>query len=238
MSPRYNKTTATHYSSYRPPLHQLILGRVLTNVEMFSKGLDIGCGTGHSTIALAKYCDHVYGLEPSQSMLDESLSNTKITYLTGTGENIPLMDKSVEVITFAGSLFYAKSDPLIKEIQRVCRRRALAIVYDFELLLDYIILELGIRGKDAEARYTHDVNFSDQKDFTELLIGQEQISFEVAAVNLCHILLSSTDRFEVFQKRYGGLELFKQLLSSLELSRTTYRIKANIYFSKYKLNIE
>jgi len=54
--------------------------------EFFRVGLDAGCGTGHSAVALAKYCERVFGLDPSQSMLDVAQRHPKIAYLKGSGD--------------------------------------------------------------------------------------------------------------------------------------------------------
>src|SRR5690625_4484968 len=69
---RYDANAAAHYAAYRPPLHAMILGRVLTGNASFDIGLDIGCGTGYSAVALAKYCKFVYGIDPSPSMLNRA----------------------------------------------------------------------------------------------------------------------------------------------------------------------
>lgn len=90
MTEGYDRAVAAHYSSYRPPLHQMILQKVLSSEELFDDGLDVGCGTGYSAVALADYCLRVYGVEPSQSMLDLAMPHDKIIYLKGTSGNIPL----------------------------------------------------------------------------------------------------------------------------------------------------
>lgn len=145
MSEQYNQATAFHYASYRPPLHSMILGYVLSTEESFRNGLDVGCGTGYSAIALTKYCTHVFGVEPSASMLAEATENKKITYQQGSGANLALPNKSVDLVTFAGSLFYAKSEELIKELKRVCHAQAVVIPYDFEVLSNDVLLQFGIR---------------------------------------------------------------------------------------------
>jgi len=159
MTEQYNPGVATQYSSYRPPLHQMILGRVLSSRETFHNGLDVGCGTGYSAVALAQHCLHVYGIDPSQSMLDEAMPHAKITYLKGAGEYLPLRDRSLDVVTFAGSLFYTKSDTLMRELKRVCRLKALAISYDFEILLDDALRQYGISSQVPETDYEHSANF-------------------------------------------------------------------------------
>jgi ubiquinone/menaquinone biosynthesis C-methylase UbiE len=60
--------------------------------------LDIGCGTGNYTIALANKGLNFYGVEPSVEMLDVARSrSSKVTWLIGTAEQIPVEDN-----TFAG----------------------------------------------------------------------------------------------------------------------------------------
>ena len=236
MSKHYNQAVATHYSSYRPPLHEMILEYVLSNEEVINKGLDIGCGTGYSAVALAKYCLHVYGIDPSQSMLAEARPHKKITYQQGTGEDLPLPDKSVDVVTFAGSLFYAKSELLIKELKRVCRNRALVIPYDFEVLLDDVLLQCGINLEKTGSDYDHKVNFSDSVDFVEIAIGNEQITLEVTAPELAHVLLSSSHHYEAFVEKYDISDPFLVLVTELERTQEKQCLKVNIYFSKYQLN--
>lgn len=52
--------------------------------------LDIGCGTGNYTIALANMGIDLYGVEPSMEMLDIARSkNGKVNWLTGAAELIP-----------------------------------------------------------------------------------------------------------------------------------------------------
>ena len=46
MNEKYDRATATHYSAYRPLLHELILRYVLLKNEIFPVGLDVGCDTG------------------------------------------------------------------------------------------------------------------------------------------------------------------------------------------------
>lgn len=56
--------------------------------------LDIGCGTGNYTIALAEKGFRFVGVEPSEQMLTEGRArNDTIVWLQGTAEQIPAEDK-------------------------------------------------------------------------------------------------------------------------------------------------
>jgi SAM-dependent methyltransferase len=234
MAEQYDEAIATHYSSYRPPLHQMILQKALSSEEPFDAGLDVGCGTGYSAVALADHCQRVYGVDPSQSMLDRAINHPKITYLKGTGGNIPLPDHSVDVVTFAGSLFYAKSDALTEEMMRVCRSRALAIPYDFKLLLHDVVRQCGIDAKEAEGLYDHATNFSGIAFFREITVGRELVSLELTAAELAHAILAEAHYHRAFVEKYGVSDPSAALTSELEAIRKKHLLEANIYFSKYE----
>src|ERR1044071_950921 len=88
MAERYDEVAAAHYAAYRPPLHRIILDRVLSGGEWFSLGLDVGCGTGYSAVALAGHCTRVYAIDPSSSMLANAAANESVIYIGGTAERI------------------------------------------------------------------------------------------------------------------------------------------------------
>src|SRR5699024_12745632 len=97
----YDDALARHYKAFRPPLHQLILRRILSPYDKFKSGLDIGCGTGYSAIALAQYCAQVYAIDPSQAMLKLSSAEDKnIVYHMASVECIPYIDVCFAFISY------------------------------------------------------------------------------------------------------------------------------------------
>jgi ubiquinone/menaquinone biosynthesis C-methylase UbiE len=234
MTQQYDRAVAAHYSAYRPPLHQMILQKALSGSGPFDDGLDVGCGTGYSAVGLASHCQRVYGIEPSQSMLDRAIPHPRVLYRKGTGEALPLPDHSVDVVTFAGSLFYAKSDALSDEMKRVCRDKALVIAYDFELLLKDVVRQCGIDATETESPYDYTVNFSESALFREVAVGREQVSLDLTAAELAHILLSESQYHGAFVEKYGLSDPFAALTSELAAVRNTHSLAAHIYFSTYE----
>lgn len=235
MSEQYHQATAIHYAAYRPPLHGIILERVLSPQEVFKQGLDVGCGTGYSAIALAKYCSQVYGVDPSLAMLTAATPHPKITYRQGSGENLPIPNDSIDVVTFAGSLSYTKSQLLIAELKRICCSKATIIVYDFEVLLNHILVDCGINPQQkAASNYNHEINFSDRLDFQEITVGKEQINLEVTATELAHVLLSASYRYDAFAQQYAIADPFMKLVKELENAKAQHLLKVNIYFAHYQ----
>lgn len=237
MSEKYNKITANHYSAYRPPLHEMILKKVISNDEKFKNGLDIGCGTGISTIILAKYCSHVYGIEPSEAMLEKTNSHARVTYLQGSGNSLPLPDKKIDIVTFAGSLFYAKTPVLIKELHRVCCDKSIIITYDFMVLLDHVLGHFNIIKKEISSDYDCEINFDDNNNFIKIISHMEQIDLTISANNLAHILLGNSFIYELFVEKFRNVDPFTELVKNLEEINNKWLLKVNIYYSKYQLNL-
>lgn len=236
MSEAYDEAIAYHYDAYRPPLHKMILDRILDEGERFENGLDIGCGTGYSAIALANFCSQVYGVEPSTSMLKKAMPHKTIAYLNSFAHSLPIPDNSVDIVTFAGSLFYAKSAALIKELHRVCRDQSTIIVYDFNVLMDDVLRYCDIKIDQSPSDYDFDVNFDDTNDFSKIVVHKEQVHLAVTASELAHILFADATIYKAFVKKYKLTDPFPQLVGKLALATAQRKLKVKIYFSKYERN--
>lgn len=236
MTERYDSTAARHYAAYRPPLHGLILDRVIRPNESFQVGLDVGCGTGYSAVALTRYCDRVVGLDSSRSMLDAAQRHPKITYFHGSGDALSQLPvQAFDVVTFAGSLFYTKTDKLRKELLRVCAPAAIILAYDFEVLLDEVIAELGADYPSVASDYDYRANLSDWAEFMVDCGGTERIWFDVEAGEMAHLLLSDSNRYDAFLKRFPNGDPFESLVKYLGRSSGDIQLQANIYFTKWRI---
>jgi ubiquinone/menaquinone biosynthesis C-methylase UbiE len=85
--------------------------------------LDLGCGTGRFSEALAVRFDaQVIGVDPSEKMLAQARSkpsDARIRYEHGRAESIPLPDNSVDLI-FMSMIFHHFDNPAL--VARECRR--------------------------------------------------------------------------------------------------------------------
>lgn len=235
MCERYDEIAAAHYSAYRPPLHQIILRRALSGGESFSVGLDVGCGTGYSTVALAEHCVRVYGIDPSPSMLREATPHERVIYVRGAGEHIPVQSRVVDVVTFAGSLFHTEAGATREQINRVCRPGAVVVVYDFELLLGEVLRRCGMDPRADGSDYDHRANFSGARGFAEVTVGSDRLSLQVTASELAHVLLSDSSRFDRFAKRHHTADPFLALTGELRSAYDRTVIEAAVYYSRYRM---
>ena len=135
MNPFGTDDMAAGYATSRPPVHPRVLEqayRQLGRSQPFERALDVGCGAGVSTKALAGFAKSCIGLEPAEAMLKwGSTIAPSADFVVGTAEAIPLCDRSVDLITAAGSLNYANLDLFFPEAARVLAPQGVLLVYDF-----------------------------------------------------------------------------------------------------------
>lgn len=95
--------------------------------------LDLGCGTGRFSEALAGHFDaEVIGIDPSKKMLAQARSKPsrgRIRFEAGRGESIPLPDNSVDLV-FMSMIFHHFETPGLAapECRRVLREGGTALV--------------------------------------------------------------------------------------------------------------
>lgn len=114
---------------YSPEVLRLWLDAISAHVpkESVSGIVDIGCGTGRFSGPLADHFDaSLVGVEPSGKMLRQARNkgaNSRVTFLTGSGEAIPVGDDSADLV-FMSMVFHHFDNPnlVARECCRVLRR--------------------------------------------------------------------------------------------------------------------
>jgi SAM-dependent methyltransferase len=231
----YKSTTATHYAAYRPPLHKTILESAFSDSRERHTGLDIGCGTGCSTIALLKYCSHVVGIDPSIEMLKKAQAQHSISYLNASAEKIPIVDNSVDFVSIAGSLNYINRRLLVNELSRICSRKAEIVVYDFDLDLSRFESLLELETPNDSLEYNHQINLSGFPGIQEILLASDEVLLDLSSREITHLLLSDIDMNRSLEKTYGREDVFELVKGKIEFSESMFTLKANIHYSLYSL---
>ena len=96
--------------------------------QRVKKILDLGCGTGRFTQALAIHFDaETIGIDPSRKMLEQARrkqGDARVRYELGRAEEIPLLDDSVDLI-FMSMVFHHLNNPAlaVREARRVLKNR-------------------------------------------------------------------------------------------------------------------
>jgi SAM-dependent methyltransferase len=124
---------AAAYAYDRPPIHEQIL-RSARLGRPVDRALDVGCGAGLSTAALAPVARRVIGLEPISTML--ALRRTvapHASFVVGQAERLPFTARSFDLVTAAGSLNYTDLPSALAEIARVLTPDGTFLLYDFSV---------------------------------------------------------------------------------------------------------
>jgi SAM-dependent methyltransferase len=102
-----HERVATGYASARPYLHPEVFARVRELIRpegRFTRALDVGCGTGLSSVALTDLAEEVVGVDVSMDMLRRARRAAGVRYIAASAEDLPLGDGSFDVILACGSM--------------------------------------------------------------------------------------------------------------------------------------
>jgi SAM-dependent methyltransferase len=229
----YGKIVAAHYAAYRPPLHETILARALPTGMRWSVGADLGCGTGRSAVALSEYCDQVFAIDPSPAMLEAAMQHNSVRYLRGSCEKTDLADRSIDLVTLAGSLFYADRRRAAMEVCRICKSEARIVVYDFEVHLGPWLTLLDLKIPISDLAYDHRVNFQGIDELKQLSLNEQLESIDVTPTQLAHIVLSDVSRLKMLACRFGHEDPLTELARELGNVGGTLQIEAKTFWSVY-----
>lgn len=228
----YNSDSALHYMFYRPPLHQFLLGRIFKD-QVFNNVLDVGCGTGNSSIALSMYSESVTGYDPSISMIHKTQNHSKINY---TFELDQLLD-NYSLIVFFGSLFYV-DDKSFSLYQNKLTRGGFLLCCDFQILYEPVLSKLELCIDEIE--YDHFKNLDSYNTNSFVLIKSEKFETEFSCQlnELTHLLLSESHIKKQLIQKYEISNIFKNLIEELMIhySQNEIKIKANLFYSYYRKN--
>jgi SAM-dependent methyltransferase len=97
--------------------------------------LDVGCGTGFHLPRWAEAARSVTGVEPHPDLAAVAARRTSrlphVCVLTGTAQQLPLPDASVDVVQARWAYFFGPGcEPGLAELERVVRRGGTAFVID------------------------------------------------------------------------------------------------------------
>jgi len=114
-------SAAERYAQGRPYLHPEIIGRLLGPTEKTGFGvvLDVGCGTGQSTRAVAEVAQRVIGVDLSRSMLREAEPHERIVYLAARAEALPVADRLCDLVTVGLAFHWFDREAFLREAARV-----------------------------------------------------------------------------------------------------------------------
>lgn len=127
-----SSATAARYAEHRPRGHLSVLKLLEEGIGSdlpVGRALDVGCGTGHSTVALLRYARSVVGLDASAFMLVQAPAHPDIRYVRGHAESLPFRREEFDLLTVGSAYHWFDQDRFIGEARRVLRPEGWLVLY-------------------------------------------------------------------------------------------------------------
>jgi SAM-dependent methyltransferase len=127
-----HESAAARYAAARPYFHPIVMDRIkrLTGQARFDRGLDVACGTGQSSHALAEVAKHVDAIDVSKEMLDCAQPHERIRYQHAPAESLPFPDAEFDLITVGLAFHWFDQEPFLREARRVLKDHSWLAIYN------------------------------------------------------------------------------------------------------------
>jgi ubiquinone/menaquinone biosynthesis C-methylase UbiE len=129
-----HERVAAGYASSRPFLHRQVYARVqelIRHETPLPRALDVGCGTGMSSIALIAMAREVVGIDTSMDMLRRAERDDRVRYLAGTAEDLPFRKGCFDLVAACGSIAWVDRERFMPRSRDVLTRGGWLILLDF-----------------------------------------------------------------------------------------------------------
>ncbi|HKC63431.1 MAG TPA: class I SAM-dependent methyltransferase [Pyrinomonadaceae bacterium] len=127
------KSAARRYREGRFYFHPIVIERIrkfLSLSEPLTIALDVGCGTGLSSIALKELSRLVVGVDASVEMVALADKEPRVEYLVSRAEELPFKDGVFEMITLSQAFHWLDKERFFAEARRVLCSAGSLIFYD------------------------------------------------------------------------------------------------------------
>jgi ubiquinone/menaquinone biosynthesis C-methylase UbiE len=132
---------ASDYDQVRPVPPPVLLDLLTQMIHTPRPELvvDLGSGTGLSTVIWGEVAERVIGIEPNTDMREEAVRNgqrhpyaERIEYQEAFAQQIGLPDACVDIVTAAQSFHWMEPTATLAEIARILRPGGLFAAYDYD----------------------------------------------------------------------------------------------------------
>ncbi len=127
------QSAAGRFAIGRPYFHPIVVGRIkdfFLIKEPLPFALDVGCGTGLSTVALKALAEKVAGIDASAAMVALAPNEKGVGYFVGCAEELPFRENQFEIMTLSQAFHWLDRDKFFEEASRVLRPGGWLVVYD------------------------------------------------------------------------------------------------------------
>jgi SAM-dependent methyltransferase len=144
------------YARGRPYHHPRSLARIRAMVgdAPLAYAVDVACGTGMSTTALAEHAPVVVGVDASPEMLRAARPAPGVTYMLANAERLPFDAHTVDAVTCCSGVHWFDQVRFFEELGRVLQPRGWVGLYDHYYLGEMVdVPAFKDWARDALRRY-------------------------------------------------------------------------------------
>lgn len=111
------------YENCRPTIPDSACNIVLNYLEYKPNQIvDLGCGTGLSTLAWSGKCDNIIGIDPNNEMLSIAKQKSdKISFFKTYSDNTTLSDNSTDIVICLQSFHWMNPTDTLAEVNRILK---------------------------------------------------------------------------------------------------------------------
>lgn len=121
------------YVQFRPQYPLTLFETIMKNTPRpYLKAIDLGAGTGISTIFLSKYFDLVYAVEPDSNMLKEVKFPENVTVVNCAGEDFDSTNNDIELITSGNAFYWMDGEIVARKAESFLRKDGLLAAYRYD----------------------------------------------------------------------------------------------------------
>jgi len=124
-----------HYAKYRigypPATFEKIREYCAETSNDFELAVDVACGTGQGTVALAKFFKKVVGIDVSPTQIANCRTDVQnVSFQVGPAEDLSqFQNSSVDLVTIAQAFHYTNSELFFKEVSRILKPGGSFVIY-------------------------------------------------------------------------------------------------------------
>ena len=105
--------------------------RAFSGIDLpVGEAMDIGCGTGQSTRAVARLARHTLGIDPSASMLGACEPHPTIDFRCSAAETLPVPDSTCDLMVVAQAFHWFDQEAFLAEARRVLAPGSWLLIYN------------------------------------------------------------------------------------------------------------
>lgn len=124
---------AQGYSQFRPRFHAQVIAQIREALGLqagISRILDVGCGTGLSTVPLIALGQAVIGVDRAREMVFNAEKGSTVAYVVSTAEELPFLPGTFGALSVAGVINWINRDQFLPEAYRLLSTCGWLLMYD------------------------------------------------------------------------------------------------------------